>query len=90
MPGWAPPVVDAQSDALVSRFSWVVAAAVPVTATEPTPLLHGGWKVLPWHTLPSKLRACAGLNATYAVTRHHPGGVLIKSYRYAPGALRTH
>jgi hypothetical protein len=87
----------------VSALAWFVHLDVGLVGHRPaweqhnrypivlfTPLLHGGWKVLPWHTLPSKLRACAGLNATYAVTRHHPGGVLIKSYRYAPGALRTH
>jgi len=42
-----------------------------------TPLPHGGWKVVPWHTLPSKQARCHGLNAAYVVTRSHPGGVLI-------------
>jgi len=43
-----------------------------------TPLLHGGWAVKPVHTLRSKERRCRGLKATYVVTRHHPGGVLIR------------
>jgi hypothetical protein len=43
-----------------------------------TPLVHGGWKVLPWHTHPWQIARCRGLNAQYAVTRGHPGGVLIR------------
>jgi hypothetical protein len=43
-----------------------------------TPLLHGGWSVLPWHTRPSQLARCRGLKASYVVNRLHPGGVLIR------------
>jgi hypothetical protein len=42
------------------------------------PLVHGGWAVQPWHTLPSKVAACRGLNAAYVVTSSHPGGFLIR------------
>ena len=38
-PFWEAPVGETQSAALVSRVSCVVAAAVPVTATEPSPLV---------------------------------------------------
>jgi hypothetical protein len=29
------------------------------------PLSQGGWTVRPWHTRPSQVARCAGLNATY-------------------------
>jgi len=35
-----------------------------------TPLPHGGWNVLPWHTLPSKVHSCARLKGTYYAPRH--------------------
>jgi hypothetical protein len=43
-----------------------------------TPLPDGGWTVLPWHTHPRQVRRCEGLKATYEMTRHHPGGVLVR------------
>ena len=43
-----------------------------------TPLPRGGWKVLPWHTRPYQIARCHGLKAEYAVTRSHPGGVLLR------------
>ncbi|MDQ6815921.1 MAG: hypothetical protein M3018_00740 [Actinomycetota bacterium] len=36
-----------------------------------TPLAHGGWKVLPWHTRPFQVARCRGLNAAYVA---RPGG----------------
>jgi hypothetical protein len=43
-----------------------------------TPLVHGGWTVLPWHTRRYQARRCEGLRAAYVVTRHHPAGVLLR------------
>jgi len=43
-----------------------------------TPLVHGGWRALPWHTLSSKQARCRGLKATLVVKPHHPRGVLIR------------
>jgi hypothetical protein len=43
-----------------------------------TPLVHGGWSALPWHTRAYQVRRCQGLHAAYVVTRHHPAGVLIR------------
>jgi hypothetical protein len=43
-----------------------------------TPIARGGWKVLPWHTHPWQVARCRGLKASYALTRGHPGGVLIR------------
>jgi hypothetical protein len=43
-----------------------------------TPLSDGGWKVLPWHTLAHNIARCRGLHATFAPTRGHPGGALIR------------
>jgi hypothetical protein len=42
------------------------------------PLAQGGWSVLPWHTRPPQAARCRGLHAEYVITRHHPGGVLIR------------
>jgi hypothetical protein len=36
-----------------------------------TPLPHGGWNVLPWHTLPSKVSHCSRLKGTYFAPHHH-------------------
>jgi hypothetical protein len=52
-----------------------------------SPVARGGWSVLPWHTRPSQVARCTGLYAKYVITARHPGGVLVKSYRYAPGAF---
>ena len=41
-----------------------------------TPLAHGGWSVLPWHTRPSLLARCAGLHAEDTSTLQ--GNVLIR------------
>ncbi|MBV9466891.1 MAG: hypothetical protein JO206_11415 [Solirubrobacterales bacterium] len=43
-----------------------------------TPLVHGGWSVLPWHTRASQLARCSRLKAAYVITRRHPGGVLVR------------
>jgi hypothetical protein len=43
-----------------------------------TPLSRGGWIVRPWHTRHYQIPRCRGLNATYVITRGHPGGVLIR------------
>jgi hypothetical protein len=43
-----------------------------------TPLVRGGWSVLPWHTRPSQVARCRGLKASYVVNGHHPSGVLIR------------
>jgi hypothetical protein len=45
-----------------------------------TPVSHGGWRVLPWHIRHSQISRCRGLNAAYVVTRHHPGGALIRHH----------
>jgi hypothetical protein len=42
-----------------------------------TPLSRGGWAVRPWHTRPGQVARCRRLHAAYAITPHHPGGVLI-------------
>jgi hypothetical protein len=42
------------------------------------PVSRGGWSVLPLHTRPNQARRCAALHATYAITSHHPGGVLVR------------
>ena len=42
------------------------------------PLTRGGWSVLPWHTRPYQARRCAALHASYAITRGHPGGALVR------------
>jgi hypothetical protein len=44
-----------------------------------TPLSRGGWTVLPWHTRHYQIPRCRGLHATYALTRRHPGGTLIRA-----------
>jgi hypothetical protein len=36
-----------------------------------TPLAHGGWRVLPWHTRAYQVARCRGLNAAYVA---RPGG----------------
>jgi hypothetical protein len=36
-----------------------------------TPLPRGGWNVLPWHTLPSKVARCRRLKTNYGAPRHH-------------------
>jgi hypothetical protein len=43
-----------------------------------TPLVHGGWAVLPWHTHPSQVARCRALHAEYVLRPGHPGGVLIR------------
>jgi hypothetical protein len=43
-----------------------------------TPLSRGGWAVRPWHTRPSQVARCHRLHAAFAVTGHHPGGILIR------------
>jgi hypothetical protein len=40
------------------------------------PLGRGGWSVQPWHTRPSQVAACRGLNAAYVATPS--GGALIR------------
>jgi hypothetical protein len=50
--------------------------ALPKVLIKPLP--GGGWSVLPWHTRPFQVARCRGLHAEYAVTAHHPGGVLIR------------
>ena len=52
------------------------AQSYPIVLFTPHP--HGGWSVLPWHTLASKQSRCAGLKAEYVPTRGHPGGALIR------------
>ncbi|HLJ02865.1 MAG TPA: hypothetical protein VKT31_05460 [Solirubrobacteraceae bacterium] len=43
-----------------------------------SPLVHGGWAVVPWHTRPSQVARCQALHAEYVLTPGHPGGVLIR------------
>jgi hypothetical protein len=42
------------------------------------PVSRWGWSVTPWHTRPSQVARCRGLKAAFVVTRHHPGGVLLR------------
>ena len=37
-----------------------------------TPLPHGGWTVLPWHTRRGQVARCAGLNAGWIYTPASP------------------
>jgi hypothetical protein len=75
----------------VSALAWFVHLDVGLVGHRPdferhqkypivlfTPLAHGGWTVLPWHTRRSQLARCRGLKAAYVTTRHRPGGVLIR------------
>jgi hypothetical protein len=77
--------------AYVSALAWFVKLDVGFVGHRPdfelhrkypivlfTPLVHGGWKVLPWHTRHSQIPRCRGLNAAYVITRRHPSGVLIR------------
>ena len=43
-----------------------------------TPRTHGGWSFRPWHTRAAQVARCRGVNAVYAITPHHPGGILIR------------
>ena len=82
------PVTNVEN---VSALAWFVHLDVGLVGHRPdfelhqrypivlfTPLVHGGWTVLPWHTLHSKVHRCRGLKAAFVVTRHHPGGVLVR------------
>jgi hypothetical protein len=42
-----------------------------------TPAAPAGWSFRPWHTRPYQVARCQGLHATYVITPHHPGGILI-------------
>lgn len=42
-----------------------------------TPLVHGGWKVLPWHTAASKAAGCRRMKVVFKATHSHPGGALV-------------
>jgi hypothetical protein len=42
-----------------------------------TPATPAGWSFRPWHTRPYQVARCQGLHATYVITPHHPGGILI-------------
>jgi hypothetical protein len=42
-----------------------------------TPVSTGGWRVRPWHTSPQQRARCAGLDATYLITKQAPAGTLI-------------
>jgi hypothetical protein len=75
----------------VSALAWLVHLDVGLVGHRPdfelhqkypivlfTPLAHGGWRVLPWHTHPWQVARCRGLKAALAQTRAHPGGILIR------------
>jgi len=48
------------------------------------PVSPGGWSVRPWHTSPSQLGRCAGLRASYVLSKQNPSGAL-KSPARLPG-----
>jgi hypothetical protein len=81
------PVTDVE---YVSPLAWFTRMNVGVVGHLPkqelhkrypivlfTPVVHGGWTALPWHTLRRQVPRCRGLNAAFVVTRRHPAGVLI-------------
>ena len=79
----------------VSILAWLVHRNVGVLGHRPNFELHlkhpivlftqlpNGWAVYPWHTYASKVASCQGMKAVYAVTKGHPGGVLVRN-RIAP------
>ncbi|MBV9714334.1 MAG: hypothetical protein JOZ64_03055 [Solirubrobacterales bacterium] len=83
------PVADVE---YVSALAWMTRLDVGYVGHRPNFELHqrypivlfapvprGGWAVRTVHTKARQVRRCRGLNATYAITRHHPGGLLIRS-----------
>jgi hypothetical protein len=42
------------------------------------PVSPGGWAVRPWHTRHRQRAQCAGLHASYVLTKTHPSGVLLR------------
>jgi hypothetical protein len=79
----------------VSILAWLVHRNVGVLGHRPNFELHlqhpivlftqlpNGWATYPWHTYTSKLASCQSMKAVYAITRGHPGGVLVRN-RIAP------
>jgi hypothetical protein len=45
--------------------------------------LPNGWATYPWHTYVSKVASCRKMASVYAITRGHPGGVMVPN-RVAP------
>ncbi len=75
------PVTDVE---YVSALAWITKLDVGFVGHRPefevhrkypivlfSPLAHGGWRVLPWHTRTHQLARCRGLNAMYVA---RPGG----------------
>ena len=79
----------------VSILAWLVHRNVGVLGHRPNFELHlnhpivlftqlpNGWATYPWHTYASKVASCQRMKAVYAVTKGHPGGVLVRN-RIAP------
>ncbi|HEX3832639.1 MAG TPA: hypothetical protein VHW04_11755 [Solirubrobacteraceae bacterium] len=79
----------------VSILAWLVHRNVGVLGHRPNFELHlnhpivlftqlpNGWATYPWHTYASKVASCQSMKAVYAVTKGHPGGVLVRN-RIAP------
>jgi hypothetical protein len=79
----------------VSILAWLVHRNVGVLGHRPNFELHlnhpivlftqlpNGWATYPWHTYASKVTACQRMKAVYAVTKGHPGGVMVRN-RIAP------
>ncbi len=76
----------------VSILAWLVHRNVGVLGHRPNFELHlrhpivlftqlpNGWATYPWHTYASKVTSCQGMKAVYAVTKGHPGGVLVPNH----------
>lgn len=79
----------------VSIVAWMVHRNTGVLGHRPQFELHlkhpivlftqlpNGWAAYPWHTRVSKLASCQRMKAVYAITKGHPGGVLVRN-RIAP------